>query len=582
MPNFLPQVFQYQSHNNTWLYFKNTIEIISTQIPSEVIPCLNKIENFAFQGFHVAGFLSYETAGVFEPRIPVFQSDGTPLIWFGVFRETETIKQSPPIDFLLPDLQWVPSISEETYNNHIEKIRHYIKQGETYQVNYTFALQTEIPRSLNLFDLFRYVTFFHPTPYSMFLETESQIICSFSPELFFYLQGDSIECRPMKGTAHRGKTTSEDQTQANELYNSEKNRSENIMIVDMIRNDLGKIAKIGTVSAPKLFEIERYNSLFQMTSTVRAKTSSSLNTIFSALFPCASITGAPKIRTTAIIHELENRPRGIYCGAMGSIRPGREALFNVAIRTLVIDKKNRNATYNIGSGIIWDSEARDEFQECLLKSHFLSEQIAPFDLLESLLYCPKTGYYLLDEHLTRYQDSANYFGFTTSYEEVKAYLQGIFSEMPSSPVKIRCVISRQRHISHTISPIRIEHQQLTFPFAKESVDPNNRFLYHKTTHRLIYQKALASQPGYTDVLLWNKNGEITETTCGNIVAQIQGKFLTPPVSCGLLPGTLRAHLLESGKISESPILISDLSKCDHIWRINSVRGWQRINVDAHN
>ena len=258
--------------------------------------------------------------------------------------------------------------------------------------------------------------------YAAYIDTGRYVICSASPELFFKLDGNKIYSHPMKGTAKRGRTTLEDKEQAEWLHNSLKNRAENVMIVDMIRNDLGRIAEIGSVQVPELFTIEKYPTLFQMTSTVQAKTNASLDEIFSALFPCASITGAPKVSTMNIIAELETTPRKIYTGSIGYISPNRKAQFNVAIRTALIDRENKTAEYGVGGGIVWDSTSADEYSEALLKARVLTERPRTFDLIETLLWTPEDGYFLREKHIARMQDSAEYFGFPFSREEFEHQL----------------------------------------------------------------------------------------------------------------------------------------------------------------
>ena len=334
-------------HQNEWLYFSMLHEIIVATNPEEVPGVLSEVERQVQEhGWHAAGFLSYEAAPAFDPVLRTHAADGFPYLWFGLYPQPRTVSLPKPAHPKIP-LDWHPNVERNTYNAAVDQILEYIAQGRTYQVNYTMRLQAD-------FDL---------SPWEFFLQlaqTQNQqgayvdagryVICSASPELFFTLDGETITSRPMKGTASRGRTTYEDQVQADWLKNSEKNQAENIMIVDMIRNDLGRIAKIGSVQVPDLFCVERYPTLWQMTSTVNARTSASLEEIFSALFPCASITGAPKVSTMRIIHELEAAPRRIYTGTIGFLSPGRKASFNVAIRTALIDREKQQVEYGIGGG----------------------------------------------------------------------------------------------------------------------------------------------------------------------------------------------------------------------------------------
>ncbi|NLD99148.1 MAG: aminodeoxychorismate synthase component I, partial [Fibrobacter sp.] len=361
-------VVLYQPDKKQWLSFEKPSEILSTLHPSDILPVLNEVEHRCRDGRYAAGFVSYEAATCFESAIPVCENYKFPLLWFGIY-DKPVIYSKPETSSINQPLTWNSSISETEYVLLINKIKDYIRHGDTYQVNFSFDLITGF--NSDLFDFFNYLSDIHPSPYSAYINLDNFSIASFSPELFFSLKEGTITCRPMKGTIKRGKTCIEDTRNSQMLFNSAKNRAENIMIVDMIRNDLGRIAKTGTVRVEELFQIEKYKTIFQMTSTISAQTDKSIVEIFKALFPCASITGAPKIRTSQIINELEDRPRGIYCGSIGYITPQKDVQFNVAIRTITLDKLNNSATYNVGSGIVWDSDPLDEYRECLAKAHIL-------------------------------------------------------------------------------------------------------------------------------------------------------------------------------------------------------------------
>nr|BAG55467.1 putative para-aminobenzoate synthase, component I [uncultured bacterium] len=383
----------------------------------------------------------------------------------------------------------------------------------------------------------------------------------------------------MKGTAVRGRTLAEDEAQIDWLRQSEKNRAENVMIVDMIRNDIGRVARVGSVSVPRLFDIERYPTVLQMTSTVNGRSDASLPDILAAMFPCASITGAPKVRTMEIIRELEPAPRGVYTGAIGTISPGRQAQFNVAIRTVTIDRTAQRATYNVGSGIVWDSDASDEYAECRLKSRVLVEQRPSFDLLESLLWTPAEGYFLLDEHLDRLAASAAYFGVVVARARVRAELQQRTVGLDGVS-KVRVLVDEHGRVRSqavsldagaTVEPVRVG-------LAAMPVDPANIWLYHKTTHRAVYDAARASRPDCDDVLLWNSAGELTEASSSNLVVRLDGELVTPPVTSGLLAGTFRRNLLEAGELVERPVRVADLAQASELFLINSVRGWRTAVV----
>ena len=343
--------------NNDWLYFSNPHQIITAEKLGDVLPALREIERLiAGNDWHAAGFLSYEAAAAFDSALQTKPGTGLPYLWFGLYPEPRIVRL-PGLAGRKPILDWHPTADREAYSAAIEKIKGYIAKGKTYQVNYTMRLQAEFSGSS--WDFFLHLAK-NQNNHAAYIDTGHYVICSASPELFFQLDGATITSRPMKGTTQRGRTTIEDNEQSEWLKNSEKNRAENVMIVDMIRNDLGKIAEIGSVHVPRLFETERYPTLWQMTSTVTAKTNASLTEIFTALFPCGSITGAPKISTMKIIAELEATPRKIYTGTIGHISPERKASFNVAIRTLLINRESQRSEYGIGGGIVWDSYSTDD------------------------------------------------------------------------------------------------------------------------------------------------------------------------------------------------------------------------------
>ena len=377
----------------------------------------------------------------------------------------------------------------------------------------------------------------------------------------------------MKGTAPRGLSYEDDCARALELQRSEKERAENVMIVDLLRNDLGRISRTGSVTVENLFETERYDTLWQMTSSIASRTDASLPEIIAALFPCGSVTGAPKLRSMEIIRELEKRPRGVYCGAVGWLAPGRQAQFNVAIRTMTLDTHTREATYSVGSGITWDSAPRAEYGECLLKAHVLNHVSPPFELLESLLWDDR--YFLLEKHMRRLSNSADYFGFPIDLQTIRQRLAETAKTLARGRHKVRLRVSRS-------GAVHIDADQVHAPgrikvgLALKPIDSTDPFLYHKTTHRSHYDALRLTRPELDDVLLWNQRGEITESTIANVVVNRAGTWLTPPVSCGLLPGVMREHLLQTGKISEAVITKEDLAQADSIALINSVRKWIEV------
>lgn len=561
--------------NGKWLLFEKPLTVIETCETHLVIDCLEELQRNLDHGCYIAGFLTYESSSAFEPEIPVYSSK-LPKLWFAIFNKPKDFILSKKLNCQFPSLDWTPQISEETYHRNISIIKDYIASGDTYQVNYTFDLKSEYRG--DPFDFFHHLVIHHPSPYAAFVDTGSYSFCSFSPELFFSLNDNRITCKPMKGTAPRGVVPAEDDLMSSQLFNCNKNRAENIMIVDMIRNDLGRISKTGSVKVTNLFEIEKYETVFQMTSTVESQTDWAIPQVFKALFPCASITGAPKIRTSQIIHELEKRPRGIYCGSIGYATPEKRAVFNVAIRTATVDYSNSSITYNVGSGIVWDSDSKNEFHECLSKAKIVQGVFSDFQLIESLLHTKEEGYFLFDSHIKRCVNSCRYFGFKIDENSLVQFLIKLKETLPDYPVKVRCVVHKNGHIESSLTPVISIEEPVLVSIARSPVNSTNIYLYHKTTRRQVFEEALRSSSGGQDVIFWNENGYLTETTSANLVLLKNGSYLTPEVSCGLLAGTFRNHLLENKMIEEARLKIEDLLDCDKIFRINSVRRWQRCEL----
>jgi para-aminobenzoate synthetase / 4-amino-4-deoxychorismate lyase len=558
-----------------WLFFKEPRHIITASRLDEVVPALGRIEALVNQyGWHAAGFISYEAAKAFDAAFVTHAAADFPLLWFGLYRAPEEFRLPDP-DFGAYSLgEVIPSVSQSDYDRAIQRIKKYIHSGDTYQVNYTLRLRC--PFSGDAWHLFLAMVRAQPGGYSAWIDSGRRAICSASPELFFRLEGDQLTCKPMKGTVKRGRTLDEDRSLAEWLQTSEKNRAENLMIVDMIRNDLGRIAEVGSVQAPRLFEVERHPTLWQMTSTVAARSRKSLVEILAALFPCASITGAPKIRTTRIIADVEPEPRSLYTGSIGYIAPNRSAQFNVAIRTAVVDRLASQVEYGAGGGIVADSLCGDEYIEALLKARVLTEQQCEFSLLETMLWTTEENYFLLDYHLRRLSDSALYFDYPVDVENMKSRLSAQAAGYGGKPHRVRLLVARDGTVEIQAIPLAAVEapQPVRVKLAPAPVNSAEIFLYHKTTHRLIYEAACQSCPVCDDVLLWNERGELTESCIANIVVELDGNLLTPPVDSGLLPGVFRAWLLDQRKIRERITKVSDLGKCSKLYLINSVRKWQ--------
>jgi para-aminobenzoate synthetase/4-amino-4-deoxychorismate lyase len=562
---------------SAWLEFREPIRILETDDPESVRVLLDEIEAATTSGLFAAGFVTYEAARAFDPALKTRPAGPLPLAWFGLFETVHRHRELPwPRNNPIGTLDWIPTVNQHEYQQCIYSIREAIEKGQSYQANYTHRLQTVF--DADPWDLFATLVTAQPVPFGVYAELDRHVICSASPELFFSLSGTTISTRPMKGTSPRGYTSKEDRRLAQELYDSEKNRAENLMIVDMIRNDLGRIATAGSVRVESLFDLESYASVHQLTSTVTAHTTASLSDIFTALFPCASITGAPKVRTMELLADLERSHRGIYTGTLGFVTPDHEAQFNVAIRTVHIDRERELAEYGTGGGIVWESTAEEEYRECEAKARVLGLEERSFDLLETLLWEPGQGFFLLEEHLNRLKDSAAYFAYPIDVEAVRQDLFTSLTDAETRPRRVRILLDRY-------GKVRIEQFPLEAPsdsgwivaLADKAIDIHDRFLYHKTTARQVYDRARASAPDYDEVLLWSQAGRMTEATAANIVYRIGDQLFTPPVEDGLLAGTFREELLRGGTISQRSLDRRELLSVDEIWLVNSVRRWIRVD-----
>ena len=553
-----------------WLRMQQPVRVIDVRNPADLEQALRDVEQLTRKhGYHAAGFITYEAGAAFGMRT-CSPDLNLPLAWFALFDASHVTDIPEPTASAPYDVGTLtPSVDRQGFDRAFAQIRQHIGAGDTYQVNYTFDLQGTFAG--DPFSLFADLAGTQHGRYSAFIDTGSHAICSASPELFFTRANGEIETRPMKGTARRGRTLAEDETAAAELRASAKERAENVMIVDMMRNDLGRIAATGTVEVRDLLAAERYPTIWQMTSTVVAQSTASLADIFKALHPSASVTGAPKIRTMEIISELEQRPRGVYTGAIGYVAPDGSAQFSVGIRTTVIDLASGALTYGVGSGIVWDSNPASEFQECLLKAAIFGRRPQTFELLETTKWTPEGGFFLLERHIQRLLRSATYFDYACSEADVRRELDRAVAGK-TQPQRVRLLVSRRGVIGVECAPLVTGNAApARLGIAAAPIDPANVFLFHKTTHRVMYTDA--AQPDCDDVILWNPDNEITETTIGNLVVEIGERKVTPPVDAGLLAGTFRGELLERGEIVEGRVTLDDLAAASRVWLINSVREW---------
>jgi para-aminobenzoate synthetase / 4-amino-4-deoxychorismate lyase len=513
--------------------------------------------------------------------------------------------------------EWRPDTSRERYAASISAIREHIRNGDIYQANFTLRLHAQF--SGDAFAWYEDLRRSAHARFNAFVDIGSHRILSLSPELFFSWNGETLRTRPMKGTAKRvqeparehagwNKWKENDDHLAQALQTSEKNRAENLMIVDLLRNDVSRVAQPGTVRVPQLFTLESYPTVYQMTSTVSAETRAGVSVpdIFKALFPCGSITGAPKVKASEFIREQESSPRGIYCGAIGVISPPQpgetRAVFNVAIRTIVIDAETGRAECGVGGGIVWDSQTRDEYAEAMAKAAFLKDGSRGFELLETLRL-EANEYAWLNGHLARLLRSADALGFTADEAAIRAALNAHSRAHASETRRVRLALAREGAItvsSEALADTQTPLWQVPNPstgavfqaipeksivLAASAVDHADRALQHKTTRRSVYDahRSWMEQlhPNAFDVLLYNEKDELTEFTYGNVVLELDGEFCTPPLSSGLLNGVLREVLMADGAVVERVLHKADLQRATSIWFINSVRGWIHVALDSH-
>lgn len=510
-----------------------------------------------------------------NPSLSTVRPGAFPLAWAAVYDRPQEIPSTSVGSFT--HSPWTPALSENKYTRVVQSVQNKIVQGDTYQVNLTFPLKARWTG--DAWAWHGRLAAAQGAPYSAYVDLGRWKILSLSPELFFEKRGSLITARPMKGSAPRGRWDAEDRAFARGLRASAKERAENVMIVDLLRNDLGKIARAGSVQTTKLFQTEAYPTLWQMTSEIKARLRPrvGLGEMMAALFPSGSVTGAPKRRTMEIIRDLETGPRGIYTGTMGLLRPDGHWTFNVAIRTLTLDEKTGEARCPVGSGITAAARPDDEYRECLLKGDFLKSP--SFQLMESLRL-DEGKWFLLKGHLNRLRGSAQRLGFPWNEPNVRAALENEKGRRSMGLWKIRLFLSREGHVRCESEPIPFTVKPWRVVLAKTPVDERDIFLYHKTTRRDVYERHRHTHPRSDDVILWNRRGDLTESTVANLVVEMRGRRYTPPVSCGLLNGVYRQDLLRRGRIQERVLTRADCRRADALYLINSVRGFIPIQFSV--
>lgn len=569
----LEKIILRNKKNDSWRIFSSPKEVLYSKNLHEVKTILDKLESKINENNDIAvGFLTYESAPAFDPAYRVNKESKLPLICFGLFegfKETQILDNSEIITNKI--YNWKIETSPSEYKKNFDYIKNQIELGYTYQINYTLRSHSESIQNPYEFFLEKAKN----SPFAAYIETDENIIISASPELFFSLENKRLFCKPMKGTSRRGKTFEEDLILMDALRASKKNKAENIMITDMLRNDMGRISEPGSVKVSSKYDIEKYSTVWQMTSSVESETTASITEIFQALYPCASVTGAPKIASMDIISRIEELPRGIYTGAIGYIAPNREAEFSVPIRTVVSDKNKNCAVYGTGGGIVWDSVWESEWDECLTKSKVLSvKDSSDFELFETMKWDTDSGVFLEEYHFNRLKDSASYFDFKFCDVRGKEIIDETIRNISNNLCVIRLFVNAKGGIRIETSevPVFIKNQKYTVSLAKNPIQSENIFLYHKTTQREVYENAEGENLHSDDVILWNEEGNLTESTIANIILNIKGNWVTPSINCGLLRGVYRESMLENGLIEERKIHKSEIADLSEITLINSVRG----------
>jgi len=573
----------------SFLFVKPT-KIISCYRLKDVKPAFLEIEHSISRGYYAAGFISYEAGFSFEDQLKDLKSDSKfPLLWFGIYkkpiivthRERMDLLQNKKVPYSIKNIH--PNISKKEYIDNIKKIKSFIRKGDTYQVNYTYKYKFDFHGSLHSF--YEDLKAKQSVSYTSFIKTPEFSILSISPELFFRKDNQSIEVRPMKGTINRGRTLEEDNNNMKALGQSLKNRSENVMIVDLLRNDLGRVSRSGTVKTKRLFEVERYETLLQMISIVRSSLKKNLTPydLFKAIFPSGSVTGAPKINTMKIIDSLEKEMRYVYTGGVGFFAPDREAVFNVAIRTVLIDNKNNKGEMGVGSGIVYDADPYKEFEECKLKVNFLTQKKNDFRLIETILHKPRKGYFLLKLHIDRLLKSSEYFNFRCDKKYILKELKKLEKSFKDSfSYKVRLLLDRDGRIKLSFSRINTNGKLAKVRFSSKKTSKEDTFLYNKTTNRDLYNKEHKkwSKKGYFDIIFTNRQNQVTEGAISNVIIKKRDFYYTPPVECGLLNGVFRRYILENDKlpIKEKILYRDDIKKADEVYMINSVRGMVKVKI----
>lgn len=559
--------------------YRQPVETVEAMTPHDVPAAIDRLRAATARGFHAAGFLSYEAGAAFEPGLSPPPPSSTPLLWFGLFETWEPVNAA----HWLPDPAgaWIgtpqPLVEPETYETHVRDILALIAAGDLYQANLSF--RATVPFVGDPLALYARLRGSSAAGYGAVVATGHDTLVSLSPELFFRLDGDRLTCRPMKGTARRGETAAGDAALAAALSTDAKNQAENLMIVDLMRNDLSRVAVPGSVAVPELFAVETYPTIHQMTSTVTATLAPGRDAIdvLAATFPCGSITGAPKVRAMQAIAAIEGQARGAYTGAIGRIDAGGDAQFNVAIRTLAIAPGADHATLSLGAGIVADSDPAAEWQECLAKGGFVADGTPAFDLIETMAFDADEGIMHLDRHMDRLRDSAARFGFAFDRHTARNELQAATFRLREGR-RIRLLLAPAGAIAIETLPLPPVHSgPLSVAIVPLPVPPADLRLRHKTTDRRFYDDA--RRAAGTDEVVFVHDGLLTEGSFTSLfVPRADGVLVTPAGPAGLLPGILRAELIDTGRAVAGDVRVADLA--NGFFLGNALRGLMPASLVA--
>ena len=552
--------------------FTKPIKELKTRDIDQVEALLREVEAYQEKGFYAVGYVSYEAAPAFEKKFAVHPAPlmGEYLLYFTIHQEVETLPF--PEDYEAVDLpaNWKEEVEAPAYQEAIKSIHHHIRQGDTYQVNYTVQLSQELKE--DPLAIYNRLVVEQKAHYNAFIQHDDVSILSISPELFFEQEDRLLTTRPMKGTTRRGLTNQADLKEASWLEADPKNRAENMMIVDLLRNDMNRISEIGSEQVTRLCQVEQYSTVWQMTSTIESRLRPEVDLVqtFQALFPCGSITGAPKISTMEIIQKTEKAPRGVYCGTIGILLPKGKRIFNVAIRTLQM--QGTKAIYGVGGGITWDSQWEGEYQETKQKSAVLYRQEPRFELLTTGLI-HQGELTILEQHLTRLREASRYFAHPYNEPKLLNELQEQLAHVdPSLDYRCRIALQKNGSFQLTITELTdLPASYLQAQLTEQKLDLATPFTYFKTSQR----NHLATN--HHEQIFYLPDGSLLETTIGNLILEIEGKLYTPPAHLPLLDGIYRCYLLETQQVEEKLLTLNDLKNADRIYACNALRGLYELD-----